>query len=83
MGKCGSVWSMWICSDLRVRRTCFFYRYLFFIVLLRSLAREYCSDLTRTTYMFYVRIPLIVRCRTLPVHITYTTPTRSSFYAYK
>ena len=33
--------------------------------------------------MLYVRIPLIVRCRTLSVHITYTTPTRSSFYAYK
>ena len=36
-----------------------------------------------TTYMLYVLIPLIVRCRTLPVHITYTTPTRSLFYAYK
>ena len=43
---------------------------------------SHCSDL-RTTYMLYVRIPLIVRCRTLPVHISYTTPTRSSFYAYK
>ena len=33
--------------------------------------------------LYYVRIPLTVRCRTLPVHISYTTPTRSSFYTHK